>query len=300
MKPIKYSENDLMSSSELKSIAVSSKNVIFEDKDYVLHKFESSINSNAIHYTPKDHFIALHLCQKGSVTVTNSNQSISISEQQSLLFYDSQMQSVTLNLNDNTTSYLLQLSLANLHLLLSNDHKSLAGENIFSTKEPIVDIKPNSTEVIRTIAELSSEESNDGMRKLFLRGKIFEIISYLGTEAKQDDVAKCPFTSDKKNSIIMAKDILIKDLKSPPKIEEIATMLKMSQKKLKEDFKEMYGAPIYTYYLNYKLDLAKDLLDKNELNMSDISELIGYSTTSHFIAAFKKKYQTTPKQYQLK
>ncbi len=288
-----------MKSQELKSIAISPENIIFEDTDYLLYKFDASLTSKTIHYSPKDYFVELHLCQSGTATLSGQDQTIGISEQQSLLFYDSQMKAVTLNLEKGTTSYLLQLSLTHLHSLLSNDHKSLEGDNIFATQKPIIDIKTNSSEVIQTISELGAKQPNDSLTKLFLRGKIFEIISYLGTETKKEEAGKCPFTSAKKNTIIMAKDILIKDLKSAPKIEEIARMLNMSQKKLKEEFKAMYGQPIYTYYMNYKLELAKDLLNRKEKSITDISELIGYSTTSHFISAFKKKYQTTPKQYQL-
>lgn len=288
-----------MKDQEPKNIAISPINIIFEDKDYLLYKFDTTIQPYSINYKAKDHFVELHLCQKGTASLVSLEKKMAISEQQSLLFYDSQMKEVSLNLDINTTSYLLQLSLTNLHSLLSNNHKSLEGGNIFATQEPIIDIKTNSTEVINTIAELDTKQSNDGLKKLFLKGKIFEIISYLGKETQKNEVAKCPFTSVKKNNIIMAKDILIENLKSAPKIEEIASMLNMSQKVLKSEFKAMYGLPIYTYYMNYKLEIAKDLLDQKESSITDISSHIGYSTTSHFIAAFKKKYQTTPKQYQL-
>ena len=71
-------------------------------------------------------------------------------------------------------------------------------------------------------------------------------------------------------------------------------------KKLKQDFKLTYGAPIYKYYLTYKLEVAKELVIKKEKSIKEVSEYIGYSTSSHFISAFKKKYGVTPKKYQTK
>jgi AraC-like DNA-binding protein len=38
------------------------------------------------------------------------------------------------------------------------------------------------------------------------------------------------------------------------------------------------------------------LTDGNQ-NVNEVGLRLGYSTSSHFIAAFKKKYGTTPKKY---
>ena len=42
---------------------------------------------------------------------------------------------------------------------------------------------------------------------------------------------------------------------------------------------------------------GKKLLEENQLNVSEIALQVGYSNSSHFIAAFKKKFNTTPKQF---
>ena len=54
--------------------------------------------------------------------------------------------------------------------------------------------------------------------------------------------------------------------------------------------------PVFTFLLNYKMDFAQKLLLENN-NVSEVSSKLGYSTSSHFIAAFKKKFGITPKQY---
>ena len=45
------------------------------------------------------------------------------------------------------------------------------------------------------------------------------------------------------------------------------------------------------------MEYARKLLESNKLNVNEVGHKIGYSTSSHFIAAFKKKYGTTPKKY---
>ena len=45
------------------------------------------------------------------------------------------------------------------------------------------------------------------------------------------------------------------------------------------------------------MEYARKLLDSGTYNVNEVGIKIGYSTASHFIAAFKKKFGTTPKKY---
>jgi AraC-like DNA-binding protein len=45
------------------------------------------------------------------------------------------------------------------------------------------------------------------------------------------------------------------------------------------------------------MEYARKLLETNKYNVNEIGLKVGYSTASHFISAFKKKYGTTPKKY---
>jgi AraC-like DNA-binding protein len=45
------------------------------------------------------------------------------------------------------------------------------------------------------------------------------------------------------------------------------------------------------------MELARKLLESGDYNVNEVGLKIGYSTSSHFIAAFKKKYGGTPKKY---
>ena len=45
------------------------------------------------------------------------------------------------------------------------------------------------------------------------------------------------------------------------------------------------------------LSSGRKLLVSGAYNVNEVGLKIGYSTASHYIAAFKKKYGTTPKKY---
>ena len=83
----------------------------------------------------------------------------------------------------------------------------------------------------------------------------------------------------------------------PPSLDELAVNIGLSLKKLKEGFKQLYGDTVFAYLLDHKMDEARIMLDSQKYNVNEVALKLGYSTSSHFIAAFKKKYGTTPKKY---
>jgi AraC-like DNA-binding protein len=83
----------------------------------------------------------------------------------------------------------------------------------------------------------------------------------------------------------------------PPTLAELAEEIGLSLKRLKEGFKQIYGDSVYSFLFNYKMEYARKMLESNQHNVNEVGLKVGYSTASHFIAAFKKKYGTTPKKY---
>jgi len=108
-----------------------------------------------------------------------------------------------------------------------------------------------------------------------------------------------PFLVDEDNvkRIRRAKELIIAKMAEPPSLPELAKEVGLSLKRLKEGFKQIYGDSVYSFLFGYKMEYARRLLDSGQYNVNEIGLRIGYSTSSHFIAAFRKKYGTTPKKY---
>ena len=114
---------------------------------------------------------------------------------------------------------------------------------------------------------------------------------------KQEEIRDLSYVGDQVQRIKRAKEIIITNYNNPPTLVELSQEVKLSLRKLKEGFKEVYGKPVFQYLLDYKMDLAKKMLNDGSYNVNEVSFELGYSTASHFISAFKKKYDITPKQY---
>ena len=101
-----------------------------------------------------------------------------------------------------------------------------------------------------------------------------------------------------KDKLAVIHQIITTRISAPPTLNELSVIVGLNLKTIKQEFKKEYGSPVFTYLLDYKMKLAKDLLLEKELNINEISIFLGYSTSSHFIFAFKKKFEITPKQFQ--
>ena len=152
--------------------------------------------------------------------------------------------------------------------------------------------------VILVLKQMLDGDRNNAMQDLYLKGKAYELLSlYFGK--REDATGACPFLDSEENvdKIKRAKQLVIVNMAEPPTLQEIADEVGLSVSKLKDGFKHIYGESIFNFLFDYKMEYARKQLVSRNYNVAEISHQIGYSTPSHFIHAFKKKYGTTPKQY---
>ncbi|MBR2181136.1 MAG: helix-turn-helix transcriptional regulator [Oscillospiraceae bacterium] len=70
-----------------------------------------------------------------------------------------------------------------------------------------------------------------------------------------------------------------------------------SKSHLKALFKKNTGYSIMDYYTHLKLERAKILINEGNLSISDIAELLGYSSIHYFSRVFKAKTGITPTEF---
>ncbi|WP_225369694.1 helix-turn-helix domain-containing protein [Methanobrevibacter arboriphilus] len=93
------------------------------------------------------------------------------------------------------------------------------------------------------------------------------------------------------------KKELIKNIHNPITLEYLSKKYNISITSLKTSFKAIYGKPVYAWRKEYRLQIAKELLNKEDYKISEIANKVGYKNPSKFSAAFKEYYKLTPSQY---
>jgi AraC-like DNA-binding protein len=149
------------------------------------------------------------------------------------------------------------------------------------------------------LSQLFHYSLHPSIKNLYYKGKGYELLSLYFNRTEDSNAEQCPFLIDEENvlKIKKAKEIIIANMAEPPGLQELADQVGLNLKKLKMGFKQIYGDTVYGFLFDYKMDFARKLLDSGSYNVNEVGLKIGYSTGSHFIAAFKKKFATTPKKY---
>ena len=249
-------------------------------------------------------FIQLHFCIHGNAKFhfNNGSYTFDVLEEHSILLYNPQ-QDLPLNLEIQPKSSLVSLivSIKKFHSLFSNEAAYipfLSNENKNRKYYDNATIKPT---VLIVLKQILNANVNSSIRNLYIKGKIYELLSLHFQKDESIEGDYCPFLVDERDvsKIRKAKDIIISRMAEPPTLQELSNETGLNLKKLKEGFKQVYGDTVYSFLFDYKMEYARKLLESNQYNVNEVGLQVGYSTASHFIAAFKKKFGTTPKQYVL-
>lgn len=77
-------------------------------------------------------------------------------------------------------------------------------------------------------------------------------------------------------------------------LEELAERCFVSVSTFKRRFRKRFSLPPHKWFIIRKLDLAYRMILATDVAITEVARLSGFTNSSHFIAAFKRRYSTTP------
>ena len=282
-----------MSSQEMITIENDFTLIRFQNDSPETIRFEKHINQGLIQF----HF---GIKGKAKFIFNQGNYALELREEKSYLFYNPQKElPINLELAANSWVISVIVSIKKFHSLFSSEADYipfLSEENKDKKYYREGDISPSMAIVL---SQLFHYNLNPSVKNLYYKGKGYELLSLYFNRSEDPDAEQCPFLIDEENvlKIRKAKEFIISNMAEPPGLQELADEVGLNLKKLKMGFKQIYGDTVYGFLFDYKMDYARRLLDSGSYNVNEVGLKIGYSTGSHFIAAFKKKFATTPKKY---
>jgi AraC-like DNA-binding protein len=273
------------------------------EEGFFILKFQNESEEGQKFTRNIDHsFIQFHFCIKGSskLIFNNGNYELPLEQEHSLLLYNPK-QDLPLNLELDSKSWVISLlvSIKKFHTMFSQEAgyiPFLSIENRDKKYYKDGNISPSMAIVLNQLMNFNLMPT---VKALYFKAKAYELLSLNFNRTEDANIAQCPFLVDEENvlKIRKAKDLVISRMAEPPSLQELATEIGLSLKRLKDGFKQIYGDSVYSFLFDYKMEFARKLLDSGEYNVNEVGLKVGYSTSSHFIKAFKKKFGTTPKKY---
>ncbi|WP_044401538.1 helix-turn-helix transcriptional regulator [Lacinutrix sp. Hel_I_90] len=295
-----------MNNSESKTVESNAKGFFVEtridDGVFILTHQNDSNDTKAIEREIDSSYIQFHFCLKGEslFKFNNGDYTLNVAEETSLLLYNPQ-RDLPIHLDVKPKSWLVSviISIKKFHGLFSQEADYITFLSADNRDKKYYKDGKISPSMAIALNQLVNYNLNQSIKNIYFKAKAYEILSLYFHRSEETDVEQCPFLVDESNvlKIRKAKDIVISRMAEPPSLQELADEIGLTLKKLKEGFKQVYGDSVYSFLFDYKMEVARKLLETGSHNVNEVGLRVGYSTSSHFIAAFKKKYGTTPKKY---
>ncbi|MHC5202001.1 helix-turn-helix transcriptional regulator [Myroides sp. LJL119] len=246
--------------------------------------------------------IQFYFCLKGQgVFIFNQGAySLPLEAEKSLLLYNPQKQlPLHLDLTSNSSFICVLISIKKFHSLFSSEAEFIGFLTQENKNKKYYQEELISPQMAIVLSQMFNFNMHSSIKNLYYTGKTYELLSLLFNKNEDLNIENCPFLSDEDDvlKIKQVKDIIIAKMAEPPTLQELADQVGINIKKLKLGFKQIYGDSVFSFLFDYKMEYARKLLDQGNYNVNEVGTKIGYSTSSHFIAAFKKKFGTTPKKY---
>ncbi|WP_433831780.1 helix-turn-helix domain-containing protein [Flavobacterium anhuiense] len=218
-----------------------------------------------------------------------------------LAVIDSSLQS-EYNVKEGSTTFSLCIFIKKSMLKAFVQKKNIVIQNIDS----VIDSKENTmirfdrmgNESYHILSDLRKLEVGGSIFDLHLKGTVHLLISnYLKKIATKRIIIQT-VNQDDLDNIINIQMFLIDHLKDHfPSITEMAKMANMSESKFKTLFKKITGNTPNVFFMENKLLLAKELLEKKQLTISQISDQLNFTNNSYFASKFKEHFGLSPKAF---
>jgi AraC-like DNA-binding protein len=103
-------------------------------------------------------------------------------------------------------------------------------------------------------------------------------------------VPACRFLAydSEREKIHEARQILDQNLDQPHTIRELARKVAMNECYLKKGFKTLVGKTIHEYQQEMRIGKAKELLQQQGRSVTEVANILGFNSISHFSTAFKR------------
>ena len=281
-----------------------SSHIVFNEKNTfkVIHFNNLSDEIQYYSYKLKTNYIQLYFCKSNRAKIAFNMEHCAmelLENNSSMVYFKDEQMKILFQIPPKTEVISVFISIEYFHSLFSSEGNFLFNFSNFKVGQPIIEPKEITNSCKLILNQLVSKNVTESLQPIYVKGKIYELLSVYFSNITQENSDHCPYITNEEvvGKIKMAKEIVINNMNNPPSLNDLAKEVGLNIKKLKSDFKEFYGVPVFTFLLNFKMELAKKLLQENKMNVNEISTHLGYSSSSHFIAAFKRKFGITPKQF---
>lgn len=132
-------------------------------------------------------------------------------------------------------------------------------------------------------------------RELYLCGKAMQLaaLAISSCLAQVGAVQTAQLSARDIDKLRRAREILVETMQQPPSLEGLAQQVGLNVRKLSNGFRRFYGATVFGFLQEYRLEQAYKLIASGEMSVSETAHHVGYGA-AHFATIFRKRFGVSP------
>jgi AraC-like DNA-binding protein len=169
-----------------------------------------------------------------------------------------------------------------------------------SLKTGILNFEVLNFEYRELMEDIFEIRENEPMQKVTIQNRVMLLLekffrSLYNKLSTENTSTRVSDTSIKR--MMLVESILVSNLSvAPPTIPKLARTAMMSETKLKNLFKTVYGYGLYEYYQKNRMLKARQLLRTKKYSVKETGMALGFKNLSNFTIAFKKEFNILPSE----
>lgn len=151
-----------------------------------------------------------------------------------------------------------------------------------------------SLEIQSVIGDICSCDKKKHFKRIYIETKVTELLLLQLEQYENKEVIQNKFSRSDIEKMNEARNLIVENLTTPCSLIDLAKKVGTNEFKLKKQFKELFGTTVFGYLNEIKMGKAQEMLQQGNLNVTQVSEELGYKTNSHFITVFKRHFGYSP------
>jgi AraC-like DNA-binding protein len=170
-------------------------------------------------------------------------------------------------------------------------------QRYLSLKAGSVHVKEVDFQAQQLIEEILNPAEDSLMVNTYIQNRIMLLIENFFTWMYQQMSVmelKIRMNREEIEQMLKIEELLLSEMAKAPTISQLAREAAMSPSKLKKQFKDVFGQPIYEYYQKKRMQKARELLEEGNRSVKSVGIEMGFSNLSNFSLAFRKEFGELP------
>lgn len=180
---------------------------------------------------------------------------------------------------------------------------STAGEvnelyNSFSKGESLQSVlvlQPRMQEIINYILQCPFKGVT---RYLFIESKILELLALQIDQINSSKLPKETISSADIEKLFAVREFIENNYLEPLSLSGICKTFLLNEFKMKKGYKELFHTTVFGHVNSLRMEKAREILSRGQMNISEIAHFIGYKNIGSFSAEYKKRFGYAPSKFQ--